>query len=57
MSRPTTPHEKARSAGYIAALNGKNVSENPFHSIVMRERWEAGYREYAERPKKRKEQL
>ena len=40
---------KARSAGYLAAMHGKDIEACPYHSIAMQDSWVAGYKEYQQR--------
>ena len=37
---------KAFSAGYRAGMEGRTISENPFHTEEMRSQWLKGHREY-----------
>ncbi len=37
---------KAFSNGYKSAMEGRTISENPFHTEEMRESWLKGFREY-----------
>ncbi len=42
---------RAFSNGYKSAMEGKAISENPFHTEEMRESWLKGFREYETRIK------
>ncbi len=43
---------KAFSNGYKSAMEGKAISENPFHTEEMRESWLAGFKEFEEKKRK-----
>ena len=37
---------KAFSAGFKMAMEGRTISENPFHTEEMQKSWIAGFKEY-----------
>ncbi len=45
---------KAFSNGFKAAMEGKAIHENPFHTEEMKSSWLAGFREFEEKSKEKK---
>ncbi len=45
---------KAFSNGFKAAMEGRAISENPFHTEEMQKSWNAGFKEFEEKSKEKK---